>query len=200
MKKTIAVLTLANGLLATQAAVFNLDIEPGGLNGLNERPTPIITTATGGEIGTGMSLDTSTHKVTVNYGWGTDNGFTDLSDAFTATHIHGPADLNSSANPPLYNFVTLGFVNQTSASDGTVSGILQLIADPNGSSYSIAQQEADLQNGLWYVNVHTVANPGGEIRGQLVPAPVPEPQTYAMIAGFGLLGFAAYRRFKVQTA
>jgi hypothetical protein len=28
----------------------------------------------------------------------------------------------------------------------------------------------DLQNGNWYVNVHTTVNPGGEIRGQLGPA------------------------------
>jgi hypothetical protein len=28
-------------------------------------------------------------------------------------------------------------------------------------------QVADLMAGNWYVNVHTAANPGGEIRGQL---------------------------------
>jgi hypothetical protein len=194
MKKTLAVLAVVNGLLATQAAVFNFDIEPGGLNGLNERPTPVITLATGDEVAghPSMSLDTATHQVTLNYGWGTDNGFTDLSDAFTATHIHGPAPLTSAASV-LYDLGS--FVNQTTASDGTVFGTLQLIAGAGG--LSIAQQEADLQNGLWYVNVHSASHTSGEIRGQLVP--VPEPQTYAVIAGFGLLGFAAYRRFKTQT-
>jgi len=29
-------------------------------------------------------------------------------------------------------------------------------------------QAADLQKGMWYVNVHTAANPGGELRGQLM--------------------------------
>ena len=29
-------------------------------------------------------------------------------------------------------------------------------------------QAADLLAGKWYINVHTAANPGGEIRGQLI--------------------------------
>jgi hypothetical protein len=28
-------------------------------------------------------------------------------------------------------------------------------------------QAADLLAGRWYVNIHTAANPGGEIRGQV---------------------------------
>ena len=31
-------------------------------------------------------------------------------------------------------------------------------------------QAADLMAGRWYLNIHTAANPGGEIRGQVVPA------------------------------
>ncbi len=31
-----------------------------------------------------------------------------------------------------------------------------------------SEQETDLVNGLYYVNLHTVAFPGGEIRGQLI--------------------------------
>jgi len=32
-------------------------------------------------------------------------------------------------------------------------------------------QAADLMAGKWYANVHTAANPGGEVRGQMVRAP-----------------------------
>ena len=43
-----------------------------------------------------------------------------------------------------------------------------------------------LENGTAYSNIHTTAFPVGEIRGFL--APVPEPQTYAMLlAGLAVL-------------
>ena len=45
--------------------------------------------------------------------------------------------------------------------------------------------------GNTYFNVHTSAFPGGEIRGNLFLAEVPEPASWAlMIAGFGLVGMA----------
>ena len=37
-----------------------------------------------------------------------------------------------------------------------------------GSKVLTDDQIADLMAGKWYVNVHTKANPGGEIRGQVV--------------------------------
>ena len=36
-----------------------------------------------------------------------------------------------------------------------------------GSATLTDAQEADLVGGKYYVNVHTAANPGGEIRGQV---------------------------------
>lgn len=41
------------------------------------------------------------------------------------------------------------------------------------------EQMGDYVANLWYVNVHTPANPGGEIRGQIVPNPGPAPDTEA---------------------
>ena len=44
-----------------------------------------------------------------------------------------------------------------------------------------------------YFNIHTTAFAGGEIRGFL--APIPEPETYAlMLAGLAAVGVAARRR------
>ncbi len=63
----------------------------------------------------------------------------------------------------------------------------------------------------FYVNLHNATYPGGAIRGQLqyvgtvaapgldnVTAPVPEPETYAlMLAGLGVVGFVVSRRRRV---
>jgi hypothetical protein len=49
---------------------------------------------------------------------------------------------------------------------------------------------AGIQNGQTYLNIHTMINPGGEIRGQLEP--VPEPTTLLLLGTtMGGLGLAA---------
>ncbi len=53
-----------------------------------------------------------------------------------------------------------------------------------------------LSTGRAYLNVHTTAFPGGEIRGFLVP--VPEPATLAALGLVGLCGLAARRRAVVS--
>jgi hypothetical protein len=55
---------------------------------------------------------------------------------------------------------------------------------------------AGLGAGTAYLNVHTTAFPGGEIRGFLTAVtPVPEPETYALfLTGLAWLGVAARRR------
>jgi hypothetical protein len=39
----------------------------------------------------------------------------------------------------------------------------------SGSSRIDDDKAADLLAGKWYVNIHTAANPNGEIRGQVMP-------------------------------
>lgn len=94
-------------------------------------------------IGGGQFLiDTSANTVTYRI------AFVGLTAAETAAHIHGPAD------------------------PGTNGGVLVNL--PAGSPKTgvwnyIEAQEADILAGKTYVNIHSGAFPGGEIRGQIVP-------------------------------
>ena len=74
-----------------------------------------------------------------------------LSGPATAAHFHGPADSGANAGV----VVPIGGKNPTSPA--------------NGSAQLTEAQLKDLMAGKMYVNVHTAANPGGEIRGQVVP-------------------------------
>jgi hypothetical protein len=78
--------------------------------------------------------------------------YTGLSANATAAHVHGPAPTTQAAG------VLFGIGTPTGTS-GTLVG-----------SQTLTLQELDyILDGLTYVNVHTSANPGGEIRGQIVP-------------------------------
>jgi len=111
------------------------------LSGANEVPA-VTTSATGAAT---VVLNESAKTVTVT---GT---FTGLSGNATAAHVHGPAAKGVNAGI-VFN------LTPTSAASGTLSGTSPVLTD---------QQISDFKNKLWYVNVHTAANPNGEIRGQL---------------------------------
>jgi hypothetical protein len=71
------------------------------------------------------------------------------------------------------------------AHGGTASGAASALVD------GINANEA-------YVNIHTTAHPGGEIRGFVVAAPVPEPAEWALLAS-GLAGLLwAGRRRRLE--
>jgi PEP-CTERM motif-containing protein/CHRD domain-containing protein len=50
-----------------------------------------------------------------------------------------------------------------------------------------------------YLNIHTTNFPGGEIRGYLTVAAVPEPETFALLlVGLGAVGWAVRRRGQLR--
>jgi CHRD domain len=92
------------------------------------------------------SFDSATKSLT----WTVD--YSGLNGPATAAHIHGPADPGANA--------------------GIVVPFSGNLASPiKGSATLTDAQIAQLEAGKWYVNIHTEANKGGEIRGQLVRAP-----------------------------
>jgi hypothetical protein len=74
--------------------------------------------------------------------------YTGLSGPATAAHFHGPAVAGENAK------VSVAIPGATSS-------------PAEGSATLTDAQAADLEAGKLYVNVHTAANPGGEIRGQV---------------------------------
>src|ERR1700681_961031 len=74
--------------------------------------------------------------------------YSGLSGPATAAHFHGPAEAGKNGG------VAVAIPNATSS-------------PAEGSATLTDAQAADLTSGKYYVNVHTAANPGGEIRGQV---------------------------------
>jgi len=74
--------------------------------------------------------------------------YSGLSGPAAGAHFHGPGEAGKNAG------IVLPFQSPTSPIKGS-----QVLTEP---------QAADLLAGKWYVNIHTAANPGGEIRGQML--------------------------------
>ncbi len=74
--------------------------------------------------------------------------YSGLTGPATAAHFHGPAEAGKNAG------VKVPIANATSS-------------PAEGSATLTDEQAADLTAGKYYINVHTAANPGGEIRGQV---------------------------------
>ncbi len=178
IKKVLAAAILAAASLPALATVTVFTTQ---LSGAAEFP-PVVTTGSGTAT---VTFDDIAHTLRV------ETSFADLVGNTTAAHIH--CCVSPLANPP-----TAGVATQTPTFSGFPSGVTAGSYDNTfdttlDSSFSsgfltanggtAAGAEAALLAGMLagnaYLNIHTSANPGGEIRGFLQP--VPEPATYGLM-------------------
>ncbi|MGD0315680.1 MAG: CHRD domain-containing protein [Xanthobacteraceae bacterium] len=113
------------------------------LTGAQQVP-PVQTSATGTAD---LSYDPATRVVT----WSVT--YSGLSGPATMAHFHGPAAAGKNGPPVIWL---------------TEKG--KPVENPiKGEATLTPEQAQQFSAGEWYINVHTQANPGGEVRGQVVP-------------------------------
>lgn len=112
------------------------------LSGASEVP-PVMSNASG-------TVEASLNKQTNELSWTVT--YSGLSGPATGAHFHGPAMAGANAGV---------VVPMTGSLTSPIRGVASLTA----------AQVADLMAGKWYVNLHTAANPNGEIRGQIPARP-----------------------------
>ena len=150
---------LATGLWVSPAAGDTFDpVFIAQLNGAQETP-PTQSPSTGVAFLT-FDKDNSNLCYAISY--------TPLAGTEILAHFHGPAMKGDVAGPGVASPVLHNITNGTPPGPSPVGSPKQgcvVVSDK--------QQQKDLKNGLWYINIHTTGPPpasaSGEIRGQVLP-------------------------------
>ncbi len=171
MKKRILLISIILVIAVGAVAVLSQNVKEfkALLSGFEE--VPAVSTDANGEFRARISNDESSISYELNY--------SDLQGNITQAHIHfAQAGVNGGvavwlcsnlASPP-----TPVGVQPCAASPGSVSGMITAgdVVGPGGQGISAGEFDELLRAiraGKTYVNVHTSAFPGGEIRGQIDP-------------------------------
>ncbi len=142
---------LYGGLLASLLALAGcgtspMMMEPVAITSSLRSSSEVPPTASNGSGSMQAHLDRQTHQLSWNI------VYAGMTGPVTAAHFHGPAMAGQNA--------------------GVVVPILGSLESPmQGSALLTADQTTQLLAGEWYVNLHTSAYPGGEIRGQVMVSP-----------------------------
>ncbi|MFM0729735.1 CHRD domain-containing protein [Paraburkholderia sediminicola] len=134
-------LALAGTLTLAQAAPVSFQVPLTGAQQVPAVQTP-------GNGSADLTYDASTRVVTWNV------SFSGLSSQATMAHFHGPAPAGKNAGVKVW-------LSQ--------KGTMEMTSPLSGQATLSPDDAKMFEAGDMYINVHTKNNPGGEIRGQVVP-------------------------------
>ncbi len=185
MKRLLTVMVIVAGLMAIPAIVLAADQFSASLSGAQE--VPAVTTSASGSATVNIITDSEVNEI--NY----EVTYSGLSGDLAAAHIHVGA---VGSNGPVILPLAIG----PSPFSGTLK---DTDLTPAGGVATFADAIAAIRAGNTYINLHTAANPGGEIRGQLKPilntatedpvAPAGSPLVF-LLAVFAIAAAVAWMR------
>jgi hypothetical protein len=156
-KSMTRLLRLSSFLLLFSATTFFVSCEEdivanpdiflvSGLELSGGQEVPVVSTTGSGSLD--ARYDRNLKELNVTFAWA------NLTDSVVSMHIHGPAP-RGVAGPVL---VPLTGFNRSKSGTYTTTVVVD----------EIKLKEVELLRGDYYINIHTKAFPGGELRGQIV--------------------------------